>query len=143
MLAPQALTATPPGVPCAATGGPQPLVHWMYDGPFGTQVDLVAGQGLRARGPRLLSRCARVGWQRCELQLQGPCRPVAVPAAWADGGGFAEVGAHAAAGSGDSRVLYEFTVRLRTGARLGMPFGDALRCRGTESELALPFAIIS
>eukprot|EP00884_Botryococcus_braunii_P011918 jgi/Botrbrau1/20727/Bobra.0058s0055.2 len=41
----------------------------MYAGPFGRTVDVVQGEGLRARGPRLLSAFPRPGWQRCELKI--------------------------------------------------------------------------
>lgn len=43
------------------------LVHYMYAGPFGRELDIMSGAGLRARGPRLLSLSPRPGWQRCEL----------------------------------------------------------------------------
>ena len=58
----QVLTAAPlqPG---------QQLTHFMYGGPFGSSLPVMAGQGLRARGPRLLSDHELPGWKRCELQV--------------------------------------------------------------------------
>lgn len=43
------------------------LEHHMYNGPFGSSVDIMAGEGLRARGPRLLSHQERPGWKQCVL----------------------------------------------------------------------------
>lgn len=59
----QALVGRVPRVPHPT------LVHYMYAGPFGRDLDIMRGAGLRARGPRLLSRSPRPGWQRCELTI--------------------------------------------------------------------------
>jgi len=45
------------------------LEHHMYNGPFGASLDLMAGEGLRARGPRLLSKEPRPRWQPCSLTV--------------------------------------------------------------------------
>ncbi len=54
------------------------LEHHMYNGPFGSSLDVMAGEGLRARGPRLLSSEQRPGWKQCaltvtECQVDGIC----------------------------------------------------------------------
>ena len=45
------------------------LEHHMYSGPFGSSLEVMAGEGLRARGPRLLSREQRPGWKHCALTV--------------------------------------------------------------------------
>ncbi|CAL5218791.1 g513 [Coccomyxa viridis] len=45
------------------------LEHHMYNGPFGSSLDVMAGEGLRARGPRLLSSEQRPGWKQCALTV--------------------------------------------------------------------------
>lgn len=41
--------------------------HYMYDGPFGASVEVMQGQSLRPRGPRLLSARQLPGWKECRL----------------------------------------------------------------------------
>ena len=41
----------------------------MYNGPFGSSLDVMAGEGLRARGPRLLSTSELPGWKHCSLRV--------------------------------------------------------------------------
>ena len=43
------------------------LEHYMYNGPFGSSLEVMAGEGLRARGPRLLSTSQLPGWKPCSL----------------------------------------------------------------------------
>ena len=43
------------------------LEHYMYNGPFGSSLEVMAGEGLRARGPRLLSTSQLPGWKHCSL----------------------------------------------------------------------------
>ncbi len=45
------------------------LEHHMYNGPFGSSLDVMAGEGLRARGPRLLSTKERPRWKHCALTV--------------------------------------------------------------------------
>lgn len=49
------------------------LVHYMYDGPFGSELPVMGRKGLRARGPRLLSNTPQTSlereWKRCALQI--------------------------------------------------------------------------
>ena len=45
------------------------LEHHMYNGPFGSSLDVMAGEGLRARGPRLLCREQLPGWKQCALTV--------------------------------------------------------------------------
>lgn len=48
------------------------LVHYMYPGPFGSSLGVMGAQGLRARGPRLLShRPLSTGkdWKKCVLRI--------------------------------------------------------------------------
>ena len=45
------------------------LEHHMYNGPFGSSLDVMAGEGLRARGPRLLSKEQLPGWKQCALTV--------------------------------------------------------------------------
>ena len=45
------------------------LEHHMYNGPFGSSLDVMAGEGLRARGPRLLSEEQRPRWKHCALTI--------------------------------------------------------------------------
>ena len=41
----------------------------MYNGPFGSSLEVMAGEGRRARGPRLLSTLQLPGWKHCSLQV--------------------------------------------------------------------------
>ncbi|BDA43990.1 RNA pseudouridine synthase 6, chloroplastic [Coccomyxa sp. Obi] len=48
------------------------LVHYMYPGPFGSRLEVMGGKGLRARGPRLLSRqplSTDKQWKKCALKI--------------------------------------------------------------------------
>ena len=48
------------------------LVHYMYPGPFGSSLEVMGGKGLRARGPRLLSRqplSTGKQWKKCVLKI--------------------------------------------------------------------------
>ena len=45
------------------------LEHYMYNGPFGSSLEVMAGEGLRARGPRLLSTSELPGWKHCSLRV--------------------------------------------------------------------------
>ena len=52
----------------------------MYNGPFGSSLEVMAGEGLRARGPRLLSTLQLPKWKHCSLQVTD-CK-VSCHAAW-------------------------------------------------------------
>ena len=44
----------------------------MYPGPFGSSLEVMAGKGLRARGPRLLSQqpiSTGKEWKQCSLKI--------------------------------------------------------------------------
>lgn len=60
----QALSRCPPSCVVGSR-----VTHYMYDGPFRMCVDVLRGQGLRSRGPRLLSTLPHPTWKRCELHV--------------------------------------------------------------------------
>ena len=48
------------------------VVHYMYPGPFGSSLEVMGGEGLRARGPRLLSNkplSTGKEWKKCVLRI--------------------------------------------------------------------------
>ena len=48
------------------------VVHYMYPAPFGSSLKVMGGKGLRARGPRLLSKqdlFTDKEWKKCVLRI--------------------------------------------------------------------------